>query len=172
MEIKVVKPTIKRATFNLKGKTCNEVVDELNKKFPGHFTAHPKFDIKMNASDKSVKSVTILADGTIKLPAWPQAKSLGGNTLKEWKRFLAQLDKHEEGHRLILLESIASVAEEAQKWYDAKIANGEVPDGYELDKLYKDEWFGKFYDPPQDKYDADTEDGKTQGAWFEASRCD
>lgn len=73
MEVKVIKPTIKRTAFNLKAKTCDEVVEELNKKFPGHFKAHPKFDIKMNASDKSVKSVTISADGSIKLPAWPQS---------------------------------------------------------------------------------------------------
>jgi uncharacterized protein DUF922 len=172
MELKLIKPTIKRSTFNLKGKTCNEIVDELNEKFPGHFTAHPKFDIKMNASDKSVKSVTISAEGSIKLPAWPKVKSMGENTQKEWKRFLSKLDKHEEGHRLILLESMAIVADEAQNWYDAKIEKGEVPNGYELDKLYKEEWYGKYYDPPQDKYDSATENGKKEGAWFEASRCD
>jgi hypothetical protein len=172
MEIKIIKPTIKRTTFNLKGKTCNEVVDELNKKFPGHFTAHPTFDITMNSSDMSIKTVTIGANGSIKMPAWPRAKSLGGNTLKEWKRFLEQLDKHEEGHRLILLESIAIIADEAQKWYDEKIEKGEVPTGQDLDKKYDDEWYGLYWDPPQDKYDHDTENGKTQGAWFEAVRCD
>jgi hypothetical protein len=49
MEVKLIKPTMKRSTFNLKGKTCNEILDELNEKFPRHFTANPKFDIKMNA---------------------------------------------------------------------------------------------------------------------------
>jgi hypothetical protein len=67
---------------------------------------------------------------------------------------------------------MAIVADLAQKWYDAKIAKGEVPDGYELDKLYKEEWYPKHYDPPQDKYDAATENGKKEGAWFEAKRCD
>ena len=172
MEIKIIKPKITRKKFNLKGKTCNDVVDELNKKFPGHFTTEPKFDVKMNASDRSIKSVTISADGSIKIPDWPLAKSLGKKTLTEWKRFQARLDVHEEGHRLILLESMAIIADEAQKWYDAKIANGDVPIGDELDELYKNEWYGKYYDPPQTKYDTDTENGKTQDAWFEAIRCD
>ena len=172
MEISVIKPTIKRATFNLTGKTCNEIVDELNKKFPGHFKAHPKFNITMNASDRSVKSVTISAHGSIKMPAWAGAKSLGPKTLKEWKRFHEQLEVHEEGHRLILLESMAIIAEVAQEWYDEKVKKGEVPTGDELDEKYKKEWSGKYWDPPQDKYDTDTGYGKTQGAWFEAVRCD
>jgi predicted secreted Zn-dependent protease len=172
VEIKIIKPTIKRKKFNLKGKTCNEIADELNKKSPGHFTAHPKFDIKMNSSDRSVKSVTLSADGTIEIPDWPKAKSLGEKTLKEWKRFQAKLEVHEEGHRLILLESMALIADEAQKWYDAKIEKGETPTGDELDEVYDNEWSGKYWDPPQDKYDTDTERGKTQGAWFEAVNCD
>jgi hypothetical protein len=172
MKIDIIKPTIKRATFTLKGKSCNEIVEELNKKSPGHFKAHPKFHVEMNASDRSIKSVTISAHGTIKLPAWAGAKSLGPKTLKEWKRFQEKLEVHEEGHRLILLESMAIIAEVAHEWYEEKVKQGEVPTGDALDEKYKTDWYGKYWDPPQDKYDADTERGKTQGAWFEAVRCD
>jgi predicted secreted Zn-dependent protease len=57
-----------------------------------------------------ITDVTLKVGYTITMPSWSKADSLGKNRRAAWDKMMTALAKHEENHRVILLEQATLVA--------------------------------------------------------------
>jgi hypothetical protein len=140
---------------------------------PGKFSAALHMNLVTSPTDHSIKSVTFSAQPTITVPKWPALEKQGKKTKAEWKRFLDKLKNvHERGHLMVLHESVAKIAHEMELWHRATLKDGGIPTAATLQNKYQVDWYPKYVDPPQDKYDRDTDDGRKQGAFFDSMKAD
>ena len=96
--------------YDISGSTPADLRREMNakgpqgaggKRFDGYTRWHVSWRYQYNhtAGGCAIASVTTSAKVTITLPRWTNEGGAGGSTRQQWARYLAALEKHEQGHR-------------------------------------------------------------------------
>ncbi|MEL6220317.1 MAG: DUF922 domain-containing protein [Pseudomonadota bacterium] len=172
MEVTMQKIAPKKVTYKLKAKDPEALVTEMNKRdHAGEFA----FDIGATRisvnKDGSVKQLKLAAKTQLTMPVWATYSKQSAKAKKEWDRFYKCLDFHERGHKLILMESFAKIAEKARQLEAERVAAGNILTAKELQQTIMNDWFTPVIDKPQDVYDDKTKHGATQGAVFRSANC-
>lgn len=105
-----------------------------------------------------ITEVVLKIGHTTTLPKWPKYSKVSKDAQKAWDAMYKALEKHEERHRLILLEQVAKFA--------AKVEAKENLDIKGLQKLLKD--FSPDVEKAQKKYDDATSHGEKEGVFLPA----
>ncbi len=105
-----------------------------------------------------ITEVVLRLGFTITMPSWSNASSLGRNRKAAWDKMIAALAKHEENHRLILIEQGLVFGEKVTKATDL--------DPKKLADLFKR--FPADVKAAQDRYDAATGHGAKEGVFLPA----
>ena len=121
--------------------------------------SHERPDLSFKpAKGTPITEVTLKVGFTITMPSWSKASSLGKNRKAAWDKMIAALDKHEDNHRLILLEQSVLFGEKVTAVDDLS------PD--KLAELFKQ--FPGDVTAAQDKYDASSGHGEKEGVFLPA----
>ena len=105
-----------------------------------------------------VTEVVLKVGFTITMPSWSKASSLGKNRKAAWDKMITALEKHEENHRLILLE-------QSMLWGETITAESDLT-VEKLATLFKP--FPAQVKAAQDKYDASSGNGVKEGVFLPA----
>jgi len=98
-----------KSTFKVAAKTLGEAAEELDKRDEwGKFDGKIGFDYDSDENDY-VTNVTLKPSYTIEMPVWAGYKKAPKACQEEWDRMYKALEKHEDGHRLIHLETLAKI---------------------------------------------------------------
>jgi predicted secreted Zn-dependent protease len=141
------------ATFKVNAKTLEGAADELSKRDEwGKFNG--KIDYSYDSDENDfVTNVTLKPSYTIDMPVWAAYKKAPKPCQEEWDRMYKALEKHEDGHRLIHLETLATIETALQGKTD-----------YTSTQLDTD--FGQMMtsgQTNQDKFDTSTGHGEKKG---------
>ena len=110
------------------------------------------------AKGEPITDVTLKVGYTITMPSWSKANSLGKNRKAAWDKMMTALAKHEENHRVILLEQSALFGEKITNETDLSLKK--------LAELFKT--FPADVKAAQDKYDASSGHGEKEGVFLPA----
>ena len=141
------------STFQVKAKTLGGAADELSKRDEwGKFDGNIGYDYDSDENDYVTK-VTLKPSYTISMPVWAGYKKAPKACQQEWDRMYKALEKHEDGHRLIHLETLATIETALQCKTD-----------YPASDLKTDfaQWMQDGQDN-QDKFDKSTRNGANKG---------
>jgi predicted secreted Zn-dependent protease len=105
-----------------------------------------------------IQEVVLKLGYTITMPKWSGYNDAKKPCKEAWDKMFSSLEKHEEGHRLILLEEAAIFGE--------KVTSQKDLDTKKLAELLKD--FSPSVDKAQKKYDDATESGAKKGVFLPA----
>ena len=98
-----------KGTFKVAAKTLGGAAKELDKRDEwGKFDGKIGFDYDSDDND-FVTQVTLKPSYTIQMPVWAGYKKAPKACQEEWDRMWKKLEEHEEGHRLIHLETLAKI---------------------------------------------------------------
>ncbi|MEM9146534.1 MAG: DUF922 domain-containing protein [Pseudomonadota bacterium] len=172
MEVTMQKLAPAKKTYKLKAKDPEALVIEMNKR---HHVGEFAYDlgptrISVN-KDGSVKALKLAAKTQITMPSWAAYSKQTAKAKKEWDRFYKCLAFHERGHKLILMESFARIAEKARRLHEERETEGTPLTPKDLQQVIQNEWMSSIVNDPQDVYDNKTGHGRTQGAVFDAAKC-
>lgn len=106
----------------------------------------------------AIDDLTIEVSVTTHLPRWSRAVAAPSSLRRAWDRFVAALDQHERGHRVL--------AEDAAETVRHRLLAISAPTCDRLDGVARREMTTVMqeYERRQLAYDAETEHGRTQGA--------
>jgi predicted secreted Zn-dependent protease len=141
------------STFQLKAKTLGEAAKELDKRDEwGKFDGKITYDYESDENDY-VTNVTLKPSYTISMPVWPAYKKAPKACQQEWNRMHKALQKHEDDHRVIHSDTLATIEKELQGKTD-----------YSATQLQTDyaQWVQDGQDN-QDKFDTSTRNGANKG---------
>lgn len=105
-----------------------------------------------------ITDVVLKVGFTITMPAWAKSGSLGKNRKAAWDKMLAALTKHEENHRLILLEQSLIFGDKITAENNLGLER--------LRELFKP--FSADVKAAQDKYDGSSGHGVKEGVFLPA----
>jgi predicted secreted Zn-dependent protease len=110
-----------------------------------------------------IKNLRVRASVQTHLPRWRRAATAPTPLSGAWRRFLAALDWHEHGHRIL--------AEEAAESIRVKLAALRAPDCAQVEASAYEEMYAVLneYERYNEDYDAATDHGRTQGATWPPS---
>jgi predicted secreted Zn-dependent protease len=143
----------KTSSIKVTAKTLGGALDELSKRNEwGKFDWKIDYDYKANA-DNYLTEVILKPSYTIHMPTWASYGKSPEACQKEWDRMWKKLEEHEEGHRQIHLESLATIQRNLQGQTDLTV------DQFEADFA---QWMQAGQDD-QAKFDTSTANGKNKG---------
>ena len=152
-----------KATETVPGKTYDEMFKFFEKKNAakqewGKFSTERPGLALLPAKDEPITEVVLSIGYTITLPSWSGASSATKAGKAAWDKMFKALEKHEDNHRLILLEECAKFGEKvgAEKELTKK----------KLAELFTQ--FPKDVKAAQDKYDDATSHGEKEGVFLPA----
>lgn len=152
-----------KATETVPGKTYEEMFKFFQKKNAageewGKFSpTKPNLSFKPSKGEP-VTEVVLDIGYTITLPAWAGLSSASKPAKEAWDKMIKKLEKHEDNHRLILLEEVAKFGHE-------------IEHETELTMKRLKELFGAFpknVKAAQDKYDGASGGGVKEGVFLPA----
>lgn len=120
-------------------------------------TERPKLSFKP-AKGEPLTEVVLDIGYTITLPSWGGASSASKAGKEAWEKMMKALEKHEDNHRLILLEQCAIFGEKIAAEKDLTLKK--------LGELFAQ--FPKDVKAAQDKYDDATGHGEKEGVFLPA----
>lgn len=143
----------RNSTFKVSAKTLGAAAKELDRRDEwGEFNGKIGFDYQSDETD-CVTEVTLKPSYSIDMPVWASYKKAPKACQQEWDRMYKALEKHEDGHRLIHLETLATMADSLAEKTD-----------YPSDQLKIDfDTMSQDGQNNQDKFDAATGNGSKKG---------
>jgi hypothetical protein len=103
------------STFNVTAKTLGGAAKELDKRDEwGKFDGKIGFDYKSDENDY-VTQVTLKPSYTILMSVWTAYKKAPKACQEEWDRMWKKLEEHEDGHRLVHLETLTNIQDTLSK---------------------------------------------------------
>jgi hypothetical protein len=149
------------ATYTVKG-TYEDVFEffkqrNANKEEWGKFSP-TKPELAFKPKKGPIEEVVLKIGYTITLPKWSGYNDAKKSCKEAWDKMFSSLEKHEEGHRLILLEEAAIFGE--------KVTSQKNLDTKKLAELLKE--FSPSVKTAQKKYDDATESGAKKGVFLPA----
>ncbi len=151
------------ATETVPGKTYDEMFKFFQKKNDageewGKFSpTKPGLSFKP-AKGEPITDVVLDIGFTITLPSWAGASKATAAGKEAWDKMLEVLERHEDNHRLILLEEVAK--------FGNKITAEDALTPKKLQALFGQ--FPKDVKAAQDKYDGATTHGQKEGVFLPA----
>ena len=120
---------------------------------------HEKPDIAFKTSKSGPITDVVLKVGfVLTMPSWSKSGSLGTKAKAAWDKMMTALAKHEENHRLILVEQSLLFGEKVTAESDLTLAK--------LKELFKK--FPGDVKAAQDKYDGSSKNGVNEGVFLPA----
>ncbi len=166
MKVTIKKLTKKTASYKLKGTDAEAVAAEIEaREHAGEYTYEPHISWKTKGG--VVTEVTITPVGTTEMPVWKAYGKQCAEAKAEWDRFYVALAKHERGHELIFLESLAKAKIRLEQFAADRQKSGTPIRPADIKALYKT-LFKEVFKKPQDEFDNATNHGKNKGAVFRA----
>ena len=155
---------VQMSYYDVQGADYNALLGALNSHGPCHGRADWKISYKYQSRKEAggckVSSLTIDLELLMTLPRWTPPAGASADLVSRWERYIAALRVHEDGH----LDHGRNAAREFQTVSgSAAAADCGALDGalrQRFARLIAD------YQARDRAYDARTEHGKTQGAWF------
>jgi predicted secreted Zn-dependent protease len=153
----------KKASYTVPGKTYADVFKffqkkNANKEEWGKFS-HTKPGLAFKpAKGEPITDVVLKVGYTITMPKWPKVKSAPEGCQEAWNKMIKALEKHEDNHRLILLEECAKIAHTIGQETDLTRSK--------MAELFSN--FAPDVKAAQDKYDAVTRNGENEGVFLPA----
>ena len=120
---------------------------------------HERPDLSFKpAKGEPITEVVLKVGYVITMPSWSKAGSLGKKAKAAWDKMMTALAKHEENHRLILVEQSALFGEKVTGETDLTFKK--------LSELFKK--FPGDVKAAQDKYDGSSGHGEKEGVFLPA----
>jgi len=143
----------KKSSIKINAKTLGGAAKELAKRDEwGEFSGRIDYSYDSDENDY-VTDVTLKPYYTINMPVWSGYKKAPKACQEEWDRMWKALDAHEEGHRLIHLETLIKITERLEKQTNLTVDDL---------KIHFAELIQEGQDN-QDKFDAATGHGSKKG---------
>jgi Bacterial protein of unknown function (DUF922) len=117
-----------------------------------------KPNIAFKPNKGPITEVVLKIGYTITMPKWSGYNDAKKSCKEAWDKMFSSLEKHEDGHRLILLEEVAIFGEKVTSQTDL--------DQKKLAELLKD--FSPSIDKAQKKFDDATDHGAKKGVFLPA----
>ena len=149
--LKIPKPANK--TWNVKGKTVQELLDNIERHgWAGLYLANPSYAYKQPKD--IVTQFTLKTKPLITTPKWSDYSKATKDEKKSWDKAMQGLKKHENNHHEIFCK-------EAKLWKAKMKKMGDLDKGD-----MESEWgtFMKLVQGKQDTYDTKTQNGVKEGA--------
>jgi predicted secreted Zn-dependent protease len=109
VKVKIVWAGKDKSTFKVIAKTLGAAAKELDKRDEwGKFRGKVGFDYQSDENDY-VTEVTLKPSYTIEMPVWANYKKAPKACQEEWDRMWKKLEEHEDGHRVIHLETLTTM---------------------------------------------------------------
>ena len=152
-----------KSSIKIKAKTLGGALKALEKRDEwGKFDGKIGYAYKAD-SDGLVTAVAIKPSYTIQMPSWDGYKKAPKACQTEWDRMWKALEKHEDGHRLIHLETLAIISDWLDKAEDLTVADFKSTFEAKMKEGQKN----------QDKFDSATGHGEKKGVTLTiASECE
>ena len=195
MGVSASKGSVKTGSYAVSGKTLADIVKDMDKKGPvdsndgkrysgrclGKITiglTDKDLDVQFSSGKTPVEAVAGLKSGSVSVsceitvPRLASDKGLSDDAKKEWKRFAAAVDKHENGHVDAYLAEAQAIAAEMNKLSasatgkdekSARVAAAKALYGL-LQKNYGGNVLSDRMKACAKAYDAKTKHGESQGA--------
>jgi predicted secreted Zn-dependent protease len=144
---------VKLDTYSFTAKNLEEAYDKMLARDAtefGRLAWDPKHHWEGGGKGGTYAKCDVVLAMTKTMPSWTNVGDAPAADQKEWKRFYAALDSHEDGHAQIARDHFTGLGE--------KIGEMKTKEG---NKLWADTV--KNNNDAQKKYDATTQHGKTQG---------
>lgn len=143
----------KKNSIKINAKTLGGAAKELAKRDEwGEFDGKIDYSYESDENDY-VTDVTLKPYYTINMPVWSGYKKAPKACQDEWDRMWKALDQHEDGHRLIHLETLARITKVLEKKTDLTVDDFKT----EFDELIRE---GQ---DNHDKFDTATGHGSKKG---------
>jgi predicted secreted Zn-dependent protease len=153
----------KKSSIRIAAKTLGGALKELLKQDEwGKFNGKIEYDYKADP-DKHVTEVTLKPSYTIQMPTWVGYSRAPKACQQEWDRMWKKLEEHEEGHRSIHLETLATIQDALKEKTDLEVDQFKT-DFAQMIQEGQDN---------QDKFDASTGHGSKKGVELDiAEECE
>jgi len=162
--------TFRTNYYSVTGATMREVRESIARNRPWRqsspmdgrtdWTIRWRSNLDSSGQGARVLSTEVTATITVTLPSWKPPEEVSEDMLERWKRYFANLKRHEDGHVAIALQAAAAVRQRTS-------AIREAPTVQELQRLIDRAGHQAMeeFKAKEKEYDRITQHGVNQDAW-------